>query len=121
MAEVRGSSPLGSTSLFLLFAGKNLRESCRSRTLLVALRSNAARAEARTRLLHWPPSGASIVAFALGYGLECSRLHRQKPSYQPAQCITIHRRNMLFHPAQREGPQERSMRTREVSMQDPAY
>jgi hypothetical protein len=23
-------------------------------------------AEARTRLLHWPPSRASIVAFALG-------------------------------------------------------
>jgi len=66
MAEVRGSSPLGSTSLFLLFAGKNLRENCRSRTLLMALCSNAARAEARTRLLHWPPSRAPIVAFALG-------------------------------------------------------
>ena len=52
--------------LFPLFAGKNLRESCRSRTLLVALCSNAARAETRTRLLHAPPSRASIVAFALG-------------------------------------------------------
>src|ERR687897_3407912 len=35
--------------------------------------SNAARAEARTRLLHRPPSRASIVAFALSYGFECPR------------------------------------------------
>jgi hypothetical protein len=66
MAEVRGSSPLGSTLFFYGFAGKNLRGSCRSRTLLVASCSNTAHAEARTRLLHWPPSRASIVAFALG-------------------------------------------------------
>jgi hypothetical protein len=66
MAEVTSSSLVGSTSFLRYFAGKNLRESCRSRTLLVALCSNAARAEARTRLLHWPPSRASIVAFALG-------------------------------------------------------
>src|SRR5918992_3065852 len=91
MAEVTSSSLVGSTLFFCVFAGKNLRESCRSRTLLVALCSNAARAETRTRLLHAPPSRASIVAFALGQGCECPRLHRQKPSYQPAQCITIHR------------------------------
>src|SRR5829696_8815302 len=80
--------------LFLLFAGKNLRESYRSRTLLLALCSNAARTEARTRLLHSPKSRAAIVAFTLSQGFECPKLHRQKPSYKPAQCITIHRRNM---------------------------
>jgi len=36
MADDTSSSLVGSTSFFLLFAGKNLRESCRSRTLLVA-------------------------------------------------------------------------------------
>ena len=66
MAEVTSSSLVGSTYFLWRFAGKNLREGCRCRTLPAALCSNAARAEARTRLLHWPPSLASIVAFTLG-------------------------------------------------------
>ena len=35
-----------------------MRDTCRSRTLLETLCSNAAPAEARTRLLDWPPFGA---------------------------------------------------------------
>ena len=74
--------------LFVAICRLNAMIERRRRHALGLWCSNAARAEARTRLLHRPPSRASIVAFTLGQGFECPRLHRQKPSYQPAQCIT---------------------------------
>jgi hypothetical protein len=87
----------------------------------VALCSNAARTEARTRLLHSPPSRAAIVAFTLGQGFECPQLHRQKPSYN--------QRSAYNHPPPQHVVSSRAARRpsgalyahlRWQSMQDPA-
>src|ERR671920_1091864 len=52
--------------LFVAICRLNAMIKRRRRHVLGLWCSNAARAEARTRLLHRPPSRASIVAFALG-------------------------------------------------------
>jgi hypothetical protein len=80
--------------LFVAICRLNAMIKRRRRHALELWCSNAACTETRTRLRHRPPSRASIFAFTLGQGFECPQLHRQKPSYKPAQCITIHRRNM---------------------------
>jgi len=59
MADDTSSSLVGSTSFFLLFAGKKPERKLQKPNTACGVCSNAARAAARTRLLHWPPSRTS--------------------------------------------------------------